>query len=206
MPMFDEMFDEFAMVLPAVTLAIVGLSRAVRGLVANPYFWATAAFLVSLPLVMRLTMGRRVFDAVRFGIPLFGPLWAWTNQAQFARRMGLLTSYQVPMGEALRMTGDALVDRNLRRICHHLADSVEGGRSLAECVAESSYFTRSLVPLAEWGQASSTLPEAFGIAGDVFGHVLADKTGHGRTARGRPEANNCGNSFALIILSDRCCG
>ena len=167
-PMFEEIFDDFALDLPGMTVAVIGISRAVRGCVADPYFWITVAVLFGLPLVVRLTMGRRVFDVIRFGIPLFGPLWAWTNQAQFSQLMSLLTSYQVSLPEALRMTGEGLVDQNLGRVCHRLADAVEKGRPLAECVAESSYFTRSLVPLAEWGQANSTLPEAFGIAGEVF--------------------------------------
>lgn len=102
-------------------------------------------------------------------IPLLGAIWRYSRMARFVRLLGLLLQQGIVLPKALRLTA-AGIGRgdDLARSAAALADDVESGRSLAQGVGSRGQFPRSLVPLIDWGERNSTLPDALKNAGDVF--------------------------------------
>ncbi len=163
MPMFAEIFDEFDMVLPAMTDLMLATSKQLPGLVAS-----LAVFFVALPIGMRLFGGRWLFHRVRSATPLLGPLWMWSNQREFAAMLGSFLDLGLPITNAVAHTGHVLSDRNMAGACVRLYERLLLGQSLSSSLSQSIHFDRTLVALTAWGEANGLLPEALRISTQVY--------------------------------------
>ncbi len=82
--------------------------------------------------------------------------------------MGLLLEQEVSLPDALRLAAAGLRDANLARGCRRAAADAENGRPLDECLAARRQFPASLIPMIQWGQQASALPDAFRGAAEMF--------------------------------------
>jgi general secretion pathway protein F len=112
-----------------------------------------------------------------YRLPFVGPLVRWSHLAQFARLLGLMLEQEVALPDALRVAAAGLRNARLGRVCRHVADEVETGRPLDECLAKRRQFPASLIPIIQWGQRAPALPDAFRAAGEMFeGRVRSQGT------------------------------
>jgi type II secretory pathway component PulF len=72
------------------------------------------------------------------------------------------------MTDAIAFTGDTISDRNVGWACRRVAQRLEAGNTLGDCLSRSIHFDRSLVALVAWGEQYGLLPEALGVAAHVF--------------------------------------
>ncbi|HEX3599198.1 MAG TPA: type II secretion system F family protein [Lacipirellulaceae bacterium] len=162
-PTFGQMFKEFDLELPPVTQMILQTSQQIPYLVGG--------FLIVLfviPISFRLLGGRWLFHRVRSALPVVGPIWTWSGQREFAAQLASFISLRLPMTDAIAFTGDAVSDRNVGWACRRVAQRLEGGQTLADCLGRSIHFDRSLVALVAWGEQHGLLPEALRVATHVF--------------------------------------
>lgn len=161
---FRKIFEDFRTKLPDLTLLIL------NG--AGPAVWLIAILLLSfvgILLALRLGASASWVWAVLYRVPMLGPLLRWSNLARCSRLMALLLEQQVPLPDALRLTGVGLPDANLARSCDRVADDVEKGGSLGESMAAHPPFPASIIPMIQWGQRTAALPDAFRAAAEMFG-------------------------------------
>ena len=162
-PMFGELYEDFAVELPALTLLVLQSAKQVPVLIAG-----LALFTVGFPLLLRSFGGRWLFHRVRSATPLLGRLWMWSSQREFAALLASFLDLRLPMTKAVAHTGEVMSDRNVAGACRRVSERLESGESLSESLGQSIHFDRSLVALVAWGERHGLLPEALRISTEVF--------------------------------------
>jgi type IV pilus assembly protein PilC len=162
-PMFGEMYSDFELPLPAMTELTLQTSKQIPGLVAGFLF-----IIVAMPIVLRLSGGRWLFHRFRSALPLFGRLWTWSSQREFASILASFLDQRLTLPRALDCTGQIMTDRNVARACAGVARRLEAGESLSSSLSHSISFDRTLTSMVAWGEAYSLLPDALRIASQVF--------------------------------------
>ncbi len=162
-PMFNDLFVEFDLALPGMTMLMLVVAREMPWLIL-----ALVAIVFGLPLVLRFVGGQSLLHRVRLAVPLLGRLWMWSGQREFAAMLSSLLDRRLPMSSALAHTGAVLSDRNLARACRRVDQRVQQGQSLSQSLTQSIHFDWSLVTLVAWGERHGMLPDALRVAADVF--------------------------------------
>ncbi len=142
---------------------ILQTARQLPGLVAG-----LLILVLALPLALRLLGGRWLFHRFRAAIPLFGRLWTWSAQREFAALLASFLDQRLPLPQAVEHTGQLISDRNVARACRRVRQRLEAGETLGDSLAQSISFDRTLSAMALWGESYGLLPDALHIAADVF--------------------------------------
>ncbi len=161
-PMFGDIYREFNLDLPAITKVILQTAKQMPTLVLG------LLLLFAIPFILRIVGGRWLVHRVRFSLPLVGRLWMWAGQREFSAQLASLLSLGLPMPSAIAYTADVLSDRNVAHACKRVRGRVEDGETLSRSLDQSIHFDRSLVALVAWGEKHGALPEALGVATDLF--------------------------------------
>jgi type II secretory pathway component PulF len=162
-PMFGELYGEMNLDLPAMTQVILQTSGQIPGLIAGFLF-----VIVALPIVLRLTGGRWLFHRFRCALPLFGRLWTWSGQREFASLLASFLDQRLTLPRALDCTGQVMTDRNVARACSSVAQRLQAGEALSSSLSHSISFDRTLTSMIAWGETYNLLPDALRIASQVF--------------------------------------
>jgi len=133
-PKFKEIFNDFDVKLPGVTMILMGTSDwVVKG---TPPGWA---IIVAAPFVLYFIFklirsskgGRYVVDFVGLKIPVFGTLVQKSAVARFTRTLGTLISAGVPILEAILITRETAGNEVYSRAMEKVHDSIREGESFA---------------------------------------------------------------------------
>jgi type IV pilus assembly protein PilC len=162
-PMFADIYADFDLDLPAITEVILQTANQVPALIAG-----LLLIVFALPLLLRMIGGRWLFHRFRTSIPLFGRLWMWSAQREFAALLASFLDQRLPLPKAIQCTGQLMSDRNVARSCQRVGARVELGEPLSASLSQSISFDRTLAAMAAWGEAYGLLPDALRIAGDIF--------------------------------------
>jgi type II secretory pathway component PulF len=162
-PQIGAIYEEFDLELWSVTEWVLQTAKQLPPMIAG-----IMSFAIGLPLLLRIIGGRWLFHRVRSAIPVFGRLWMWSAQRDFASMLASFIDLRLPIAEAVGYTGDVMRDRNMGSACRRARGRLEAGQSLSASLAQSIHFEQSLVALVAWGERYGLLAEALGIATEVF--------------------------------------
>jgi general secretion pathway protein F len=154
---YERMFDEFELNLPLFTMLFFWWRRIGLWLIVG-----AVAFGLFAAVTIRLRRGRAGWLRLVATIPLFGPLCRWSGFAEWASLLSVLIRNQIPLPEALRLSGDGLSNEHVGGISHWLADGAERGQAVWKLLSTSREAPNSLIPLLRWGEEKGMLAEAFG--------------------------------------------
>ena len=165
-PSFENIFKDFGISLPPITIAVLNVSHlfavswwmlaeVVIGLLA---IWVLAFVLLSGPT-------RRALLA---GVPVVGVVWRNTSLAEFCHLLALLLESEVPLGEALRLTGKGVRDASIDAACVAAAHDVDGGLGFGQALARQPIFPKGLGRVLRWAEGHQSLPESLRMAGEMF--------------------------------------
>jgi len=133
-PKFKEIFKDFDVTLPDVTLVLMNTSDWVVS--GKPPGWAVIVFSpFAIYFVFKLIRssrgGRYVVDFVGLKIPVFGTLLQKSAVARFTRTLGTLISAGVPILEAILITRETSGNEVYSRAMEKVHDSIREGESFA---------------------------------------------------------------------------
>ena len=163
-PKFEEIFREFGVELPALTLWLVNTSRWVAG--SNPDQaiggWVYIVFSPVViwgffKLIRKAGPGKAVTDTILLWIPVFGKLVRKTVIARFTRTLGTLISAGVPILEAILITRDTSGNWVFERALGKVHDSIREGESFAEPLRESKTCDAIVVNMIDVGEETGEL-------------------------------------------------
>lgn len=133
-PKFKDIFLDFDVTLPTVTLVLIGVSDwFVHGM---PPGWAViligpfAAYFL-FKLIRTSKGGRFLTDFVALRIPVLGMLVQKTCVARFSRTLGTLISAGVPILEAVTITRETAGNEVYSRALDRVYESIREGESIA---------------------------------------------------------------------------
>jgi general secretion pathway protein F len=162
-PQVASVFTASKRALPALTLAMIGISSFVR-----LWGWAVlllaAAGLAALITLRRGRAFRERSDAVMLTLPLVGRLARGYNAARFAATLAMLAGAGVPILKALQAAAETLGNRAMRSDALDALVQVREGAPLASALAGKKRFPGLLAMFARLGEQTGQLPVMLGRA------------------------------------------
>lgn len=163
-PRFEEIFADFGVELPGLTLWLVNTSRWMAGNQAGqqiPGF----VFVIFSPILLWLLFklirkagpGRAATDTVLLWSPIFGKLIRKTTIARFTRTLGTLISAGVPILEAVLITRDTSGNYVFEKALTKVHDSIREGESFADPLRESKTCDAIVVNMIDVGEETGEL-------------------------------------------------
>jgi len=187
---FEVIYRDFNMPVPRLTMVVMSVSHLVRTI------WLPVAFvgggLLFTWLSARVFLSPSQRRSLANRIPLLGTVWRSTSLAEFCHLLALLLESQLPMPEALRLTGEGVQDAEIDSSCRAMAGDVEAGHPLSLAIKErglqleltykSKYWLTplsfalrergshllGLAGLIRWAENQKSLPEVLHMAGSMF--------------------------------------
>ena len=139
-PTFQDIFADFEIALPAATqwlMTITDVIRGSRGLVIV----IPALMLATLVAIFAIRPRSEFWDSILHHIPLFGSTVRLSDCARFTRYLADLMQAEVPVPDALRITGLNTSQAGLRREAGQLATAMD---SADTDLLDSPSFCRNL--------------------------------------------------------------
>lgn len=164
-PKFQEIFADFEVAIPALTLWLVDTSAWIAGTrstdqVIPGWVWIIfGPFMVFFffKLIRKTGPGRAVTDIVRIRMPLIGNLIRKTSVARFTRTLGTLISAGVPILEAIMITRDTSGNYVYEKALTKVHDSIREGETFAAPLRESKVCDSIVVNMIDVGEETGDL-------------------------------------------------
>jgi len=163
-PKFEEIFRDFGVELPGLTLWLVNTSRWMAGNQAGQAV-PGAVFVVASPIILWVLFklirkagpGKAVTDTLFLWSPIFGKLVRKTTIARFTRTLGTLISAGVPILEAILITRDTSGNYVFEKALNKVHDSIREGESFADPLRESKTCDAIVVNMIDVGEETGEL-------------------------------------------------
>lgn len=165
-PKFKDIFDDFDVTLPGLTLWLIDASLWVAGTPegrtqAIPGFvWIIASpFMIFFffKLIRKTGPGRAMTDIILMKIPVLGTLVEKTSVARFTRTLGTLIAAGVPILEAVLITRDTSGNHVYEKALDNVHDSIREGESVAAPLREAKVCDSLVVNMIEVGEETGDL-------------------------------------------------
>ena len=157
-PKFSGIFSDMGEALPLPTIILLTISR---GLIN--YWWAILLLLIggsfAVQYYLRSDSGRRLWDKLKFRLPLFGKLYREASVSRFARTLGTLLASGVPILNALQIVKGTLGSKRMAEIISSVREGVRKGRGISEGLKKSNIFPSIAVHMITVGEETGRLDE-----------------------------------------------
>jgi type IV pilus assembly protein PilC len=131
-PVFQKMFEEFGLKLPAMTTLLVNISKWV---VHHGWYMMPAVPLVLwifVKLLRKFKHGRLGWDIFILKWPIFGMLVEKNTMARTTRTLGTLVASGVPILEGLNITRETAGNALFERMFAKVTDAIREGETIAK--------------------------------------------------------------------------
>ena len=164
-PKFQEIFDDFDVQLPKLTIFLVAASKWVAGQASKDQVIPGAIWIIMSPIILFIFFklvrktgpGRAYTDIIRVKLPVIGPLIKKTSIARFTRTLGTLISAGVPILEAINITKDTSGNFVFERALAKVHDSIREGDTFANPLRESKVCDAIVVNMIDVGEETGDL-------------------------------------------------
>lgn len=157
-PIFADVYKQFRAELPVITQLLVTISFLVR-----TYWWGFVLGLVGIGFVIRRInqthKGRRFFDKLKVGVPLFGPLVDKIALARMAHTLASMTNAGIPLIRALPTAGRVSGDSHIMDALGSVSERVQQGVSIGLAMQDTGRFPLLLTRMIASGETSGNLSE-----------------------------------------------
>lgn len=139
-----------------------------RMLIATSDFITESGMLLLVGIIAAVVLFRSALRKPEFklvwhrrmlGMPLVGKLVRGTNTAQFASTLSILTASGVPLVDSLKIAGQVLENRWLRREISDATQQVQEGTSLNQALSKGGYFPPMMLHMIASGEQSGELDQ-----------------------------------------------
>jgi general secretion pathway protein F len=103
--------------------------------------------------------GQRVWDKVRFRLPVFGKLYRETTVSRFARTLGTLLKNGVPILNALQIVSGTLESERISELIASVRESARKGKGISEPLRASDIFPPIAVHMVTVGEETGRIDE-----------------------------------------------
>ncbi|MDH5545712.1 MAG: type II secretion system inner membrane protein GspF [Gammaproteobacteria bacterium] len=157
-PQVVQMFETIGQELPLLTQGLIMVSAFVSGFGIYVFILLVmAAALFSY--MMRIESFKRQFHHLLLRIPIVARLTRAMNTGRFSRTFSILTASGVPVLEAMRISGQVIVNLPMRDAVNEAARKVREGTGISKALNASGYFPPMAIHLIASGESSGNLEE-----------------------------------------------
>jgi len=163
-PNFVEIFTDFEVELPGLTLWLMNTSNWVVGKLPGQEIPGWGYILVGpfvvfigVKLIRKTRPGKAVLDTLLLWTPIFGTLVRKTTIARFTRTLGTLISAGVPILEAVTITGETCGNYVFEKALRKVHDSIREGETFADPLRESKTCDAIVVNMIDVGEETGDM-------------------------------------------------
>jgi len=157
-PIFEDVYRRSNAALPVPTQMLLVVSRSLRSHVPIALLVLIGVG-VSVRYGAQTQFGRRLLDAGKLRLPIFGSLIRKAILAKLCRTFATLLNSGVPALEALEITADAAGNRIIEEAIRRAAEDVRGGGAIAGSLRRSGRFPSMVIQMIVTGEETGKLPE-----------------------------------------------
>ena len=155
-PKLSELFADGGRLLPASTRTIIALSEFSR-----VYWWTLPILLVAgvaaFKFLTRGEEGKVAWGLKLLKIPVLGNLLAEAETSRFCRMLVALLEGQVPILQAISITGGTLGNAALRNLMKKVYETVQGGKPMGPVLQQHPEFPELASRMITMGEDSGEL-------------------------------------------------
>jgi type IV pilus assembly protein PilC len=166
-PQFASLYSSLNAKLPATTIFMLGIGTAIQ----SHYLLillSLAGIVVSITLYVRSERGARALDALRFRLPLFGPIWMKYQVAMFSRTLSTLLSGGLPLVPSLETASQSINSFKISENVNIAARRVREGQALAYSLEQTRFFPELAIEMVEVGESTGALPTMLNSSAEFF--------------------------------------
>jgi len=157
-PVFQKLYSQLHVALPAPTLFLIAVSKSVR-----EYWWITLLSIFFIVFVVR-KLYRNPFikariDFFKLNMPIFGRLNKMVVVSRFVRTFAMMSSAGIPVVEALELARQVANNNEMKKIAKTIQQEIMTGSTLASPMSRYSIFPPMIIQLAAAGEEAGILPE-----------------------------------------------
>jgi len=155
-PKITKLFADTGQLLPVSTRALIGISDFSR-----EYWWLGPVLAILIfggfKLWTRSEEGKVAWGTKVLGFPVLGGLLAEAETSRFCRMLAALLEGQVPILQALSITGGTLGNAALRKLMRQVYEQVQGGKPMGPVLQTDPLFPELAARMVAMGEDSGEL-------------------------------------------------
>lgn len=163
-PKFEEIFADFGVNLPGLTVWLIDTSAWVAGTVPGQKVpgWIFVgltpfAFIIFWKVIRKTKPGKAVTDIILLWTPVFGGLIRKTTIAKFTRTLGTLIGAGVPILDAVTITKETSGNYVFEKALQRVHDSIREGETFAEPLRQSKTCDGLVINMIDVGEETGEL-------------------------------------------------
>ena len=166
-PRFAELYEQLGTKLPVITTFLLGLGKNAQNY--GIYFGAALALAIFLFIRWAKTdAGATLFDRVRIGLPIFGPVWLKYQVGLFSRTLSTLLKGGLPLVPSLETAARSIDSKQISNAVFASVDTVREGKGLSVSLAATKVFPELAVEMIEVGESTGALPQMLNSVAEFF--------------------------------------
>ena len=166
-PQFEEVFADFDVALPKLTVLLTDTSRwmagnyPTEGAMMLPGAVYVVGGLILVPILFKLARsvkpGKALLDRITLYIPIIGGLVRKTVVARFTRTLGTLIAAGVPILEAVTITKETCGNYVFEKALGNVHDSIREGETFAQPLREAKVCDAIVVNMIDVGEETGDM-------------------------------------------------
>jgi type II secretory pathway component PulF len=163
-PPFEDIFKDFGMELPDLTLAVLWLSKAIGG-------WRLAILpALLLTIVFAWVLAGRIAGPLQrqwlYHVPALGRMIRLSAISRFCHLLAIGLDHRLPLTESLLLAGNGTDDAYIRRATQRMAEELSDGYSLGHA-ASKHRMTPEIAHVFEWEGHDDSFCDVLRATGDI---------------------------------------
>lgn len=174
-PKMTELFDGTGQLMPAATRLIIDMSNFTRD-----FWWLYLLLIVAgiavYKIATRTEEGKAAFGRRLLNVPVLGTLVGQAETSRFCRMLGALLDGQVPILQAISISGSTLGNAALRAVMRDVVDEVQAGRPMGPLLTKKEEFPPLASRMITMGEESGELHVMLSKVADRYEEKVSAST------------------------------
>ena len=167
-PQFEDLFSSFGASLPALTTALISISRGFRDHFLSIFGGIIGSIVFIVFTYRRSDKMQRGVDRLSLRMPIFGEILRKAAVSRYARTLATMFGSGVPLVESLNSVAGATGNSLYSDACSNIREAVSTGRSLSASMADTGLFPAMVIQMTTTGEESGAIEDMLNKVADFY--------------------------------------
>ena len=167
-PQFEDLFSSFGASLPALTSALIAISRGFRDHFLSIFGGIIGSIVFLVFTYRRSEKMQRGVDRLSLHMPIFGEILRKAAVSRYARTLATMFGSGVPLVESLNSVAGATGNSLYSDACSNIREAVSTGRSLSASMADTGLFPAMVIQMTTTGEESGAIEDMLNKVADFY--------------------------------------
>jgi len=167
-PQFEDLFSSFGASLPALTAALIAISRGFRDHFLSIFGAIIGSIVFIVFTYRRSEKMQRGVDRLSLHMPIFGEILRKAAVSRYARTLATMFGSGVPLVESLNSVAGATGNSLYSDACSNIREAVSTGRSLSASMADTGLFPAMVIQMTTTGEESGAIEDMLNKVADFY--------------------------------------